>query len=264
MILENLVKIFLSKKIWGCLIAIAIIYLCLLIGKIIFNRNIKILEYKKNIRAKTYVNLIYHLYKYIVLILGAVVILKIFGVNITSILASLGIISLIVGLSLQDALKDIIMGFNIMVDSYFKIGNVIEINGVTGKVIDFNLKTTKIRDIYTDNIYVISNRNIDKVLNISNRLDIEVAVEYEKDVDTIEKVLDIIVERSKANEKIKSINHIGIKEFGDSAIIYKIRVNTNPENKPSVKSYVNRIIKEELDKNDISIPYTQIDLHNKK
>ena len=60
------------------------------------------------------------------------------------------------------------MGFNIIVDNYFSIGDVIRIGDVEGKVLELGLKATKIKDINTDGILVIANRNITQALNISN------------------------------------------------------------------------------------------------
>ena len=92
------------------------------------------------------------------------------GFNVTSFIAGLGVVSVIVGLAVQDALKDIIMGFNIIVDNYYSVGDIIKIGDVEGKVVELGVKATKLKDINTDNILVIANRNISQALRISDQL----------------------------------------------------------------------------------------------
>ena len=64
-------------------------------------------------------------------------------------------------------------------------------------------------------------------------------------------------------EHITYIEYRGIKEFGESAVYYKIRMYCKPEYKAQTKRDANRIIKLELDNNNIAIPYKQIDVHTK-
>ena len=129
-------------------------------------------------RKKTYLKLFKNILKYVLLIIVSVIILQINGVNVSSIIASLGVITVIVGFALQDALKDIIMGINIVMNDYFSVGDVLKINNVEGKVIEIGLKFTRMKDINNDNIFVISNRNISESLNLSEQLDIDIPLPY--------------------------------------------------------------------------------------
>lgn len=217
-------------------------------------------EKKKN----TYINIIGKIIKYITLILGIVWMLQENGINVSSVLAGLGIVSVITGFALQDALKDLIMGLNILADNYFSIGDVVKINDIIGKVVYFSLKTTKIKDIENENLYIIANRNIDRTLIISTQLDIDLSVAYEEKTDKVEDVLNTIVEEAKNNEKIYDIKYLGINEFSESAIKYKIRIWCEPEDTFYVKRYVNKIVRIRFENNNITIPYTQIDIHTKK
>ena len=110
------------------------------------------------------------------LIIVSVIILQINGVNVSSIIASLGVITVIVGF----ALKDIIMGINIVMNDYFSVGDVLKINNVEGKVIEIGLKFTRMKDINNGNIFVISNRNISEALNLSEQLDIDMPLPPEE------------------------------------------------------------------------------------
>lgn len=217
-------------------------------------------EHKK---SKTYLKLVKNILNYVLLFIDLILILQIYGVNVSSLVAGLGIVSIITGLALQDAFKDIIGGFNIITDGYYNVGDVVKIGDVEGKVTEVNLRVTKLKDINNENILVLANRNIVQALLLSNMLDIDIPLPYEENTEKIENIISEIVSIIKENKKIEKVEYKGINEFGDSALYYKIRMWCSPENKPQVKRDCNRIIKQKLDENGITIPYTQIDIHQK-
>ncbi len=132
------------------------------------------------------------------------------------------------------------------------------------KVIQIGIKSTKLQDINNGDIYVVSNRNIEKALTESDQLDIDIPLPYDENVENIESAINLIIERAKEQvTTIQSIEYKGLNGFGDSAIYYKIRMYTKPELKPQTKRDVNRIIKVTLDERKIEILFTQIDIHNK-
>lgn len=214
-------------------------------------------------KKKTYLKLFNNILKYILLVIAFIVILQVNGINVTSIMASLGVISVIVGFALQDALKDIIMGMNIVIDDYFSVGDILKIGDVEGKVVEFGLKSTRMKDINNGNIFVVSNRNISEALTISDELYIDIPLPYEEKITKMEEIIGIIIKQISELKNVIKVEYKGISEFADSAICYKIKICCNPEVKLQTKRDANRIIKLELDKNNISIPYKQIDIHNK-
>ena len=158
-------------------------------------------------RKKTYLKLFKNILKYVLLIIVSVIILQINGVNVSSIIASLGVITVIVGFALQDALKDIIMGINIVMNDYFSVGDVLKINNVEGKVIEIGLKFTRMKDINNGNIFVISNRNISEALNLSEQLDIDIPLPYEESATKMEKVIDIMIEQISELENVSKVEY---------------------------------------------------------
>lgn len=217
-------------------------------------------NYKKK---KTYLKLVNSCFKYVFVVLAILIVLQINGIDVTSIITGLGIVSIIVGLALQDALKDIIMGFNIIVDNYFSVGDVIKIDDVEGKVIGLGIKNTKIEDINNPNVLVIANRNISKSKVLANRFDIDIPLPYEENIQKMEEVLNEIINKVKENVDVNDIKYEGISEFADSAIKYKLRVWCKIENKFRVQRAILRIVKIELDEKNIQIPYNQLDVHTK-
>lgn len=199
--------------------------------------------------------------KYIFGMVVLILLLEVNGVNVSSLIASLGIVGIVVGLAIQDALKDLIAGKNIISDHFFETGDVIKYNGITGKVISLGLKTTKIQDLDTNDIISITNRHIEQAEKVSDWLGISIPAPYEKSVEEVESIVPAIEEEIKSFEHVKDCKYIGIGEFTDSSVIYKLLITCSPEYKLAIKRQALRTLKIAMDKAKISIPYTQIDIH---
>lgn len=83
----------------------------------------KIMSSKKN---KTLIRMLKSIAAGTISIVAVLTVLEIYGVNVTSMLAGVGIASIVIGFALQDSLKDIIRGFVIVSDNYYEIGDVIK------------------------------------------------------------------------------------------------------------------------------------------
>ena len=254
----------LDKKI---VMAIIVILLGIIIYKIIARAINKLLDRDKkhkrlDKKSKTMIKLIDNIVKYIIITIVGVLILQIYGVNVNSLVAGLGLVSIIAGLAIQDPLKDIISGINIITDDFYALGDVISIDGIEGKVIQLGVRTTKILDTKRGDIYIFANRNISKVTKVSEELYLDIPLSYEDPIMKQEKVLYEACEKIQKLEHVNEAKYIGLNEFSTSAIIYKIKILCKPEFKLSIKRQANRIVKLELDKNKLAIPFTQITIHN--
>ena len=238
----------------------------LLIGVIIYNVIKKIVNHrlkakKFNSKQETYIKLINNIFKYIFFIMLILLILEINGVNVSSLITGVGIFSAIVGLALQDFLKDIIMGMNILSENFYMVGDIIKYEDIEGKVLSIGLRNTKIKDIYTDNIFSITNRNIDKITNVSGSLFVSIPAPYEEPLKKIERILEDVCDIISKDQDVSECTYIGVGAFDSSAILYKLKVVCNPEFKPSINRKVLRCVKVLFDKNKVTIPYQQIDVH---
>ncbi len=216
-----------------------------------------------NNKSRTYLRLTRSIFRYVFIILTVLIILQINGVDVSSLLAGVGILSVIIGLAVQDALKDIIRGFSILSEEYYSVGDVITYKENTGKVISLGLKSTKIQDIKTGNIVSIANRNIEQVEVNSNYLFLNFPMPYEVPVDKAEKVATSIAEHIKEINDVEDASYIGVTELADSSIKYLLKITCNPERRLQVRRDSYGVILRVLDKNKIAVPYTQIDIHQK-
>ncbi|MBR3132266.1 mechanosensitive ion channel family protein [Candidatus Saccharibacteria bacterium] len=224
-------------------------------------KNSKILSNKKN---KTFIHMLKSIVGYVLGIFTLLVILQIFGVNVTSMLAGVGIASIVVGFALQDAMKDIFRGLDIISDGYYEIGDVIKYGGNTGQVLSISLRTTKIQDINTMNIVSIANRNIDQVEVVSGYIYIPIPLPYELKVEDAESVLQEIVKQLAKHDGITSVKYQGITALAESSLNYQIVVTCDPMSTLQIRRDSLRVIITTLESHKIHIPYTQLDLHTKK
>lgn len=233
------------------------------ITKRMFRIKSKKLMPKKN---KTVISLINNMTKYFLIILGIITILSINGFNTSSLIASLGIASAVVALAFQDTLKDLFAGIFIVVENQYNIGDTVKINDFKGEVMSVGLRTTKLK-AYTGEYCFISNRNINNVINysMSKALAIvNVDVAYEENLDKVNKVLEKLFIRLEKNiPDIKgSITIDGVDNLGDSGVTIRISVLTKPLKNFEVERKLRKEIKDEFDKQGITIPYNQVVVHN--
>lgn len=220
-------------------------------------------------KEKTIYSLINNIVKWFIIIIAFLMILDVFGVDTKTLVASLGVLGLVVGLALQDILKDFISGLFIIFENQYCIGDVIEVKGFKGEVINLGLKTTRVRS-YTGEVKIIPNRNVEDVINYSQMSSlavVDVSVAYEENYDRVEKIVNNLLEKlnKKKIPNVKGdIKLLGITKLGDSSIEIRIVVETASYEHFEVERILRKEIKLAFDKENIKIPYPQIEVHNGK
>lgn len=265
---DSVFEFLFSPKFYGPIIAVVG-------GMLIYNIFKKlILKFKKRRgnkknykKEETVLNLIRNIVKYIIIIIVFLIVLDIYGVNTTSIIASLSVVGVVIGLAFQDTLKNVLSGIIIIFDNRYNVGDVVEINGFIGEVVSLGLQTTKVQ-AYTGEMFTILNSNISTVINYTEsdtRLIIDLGVAYDTDFAVLEKCL------KKVKPKIESIENVsgqlellGVDNFSSSQIIYRIAILCKPYTHFGVKREALKIIKIAFDKDNIEIPFTQIDVNIKE
>ena len=256
---------FFSNKI---VLTVAIIFISVIVYKIIYHILLKSESFKgksimDNKKGKTYLRLFRSIARYIVIIIAIILILKVNGVNVGSLLAGVGIAGVVLGLAIQDWLKDIIRGLSIISDSYFQVGDIVKYKDIEGKVIVIGLKSTKIQELKTNNIVSIANRNIEEIQVVSNIIHVTIPMPYEVKLNKAEKAVNDIVELVKQNDNVNDCKYVGVNELADSSIDYYIQIDCNQRYKLQVRRDALRSILVGLEKNSIEVPFKQIDIHNK-
>ena len=259
-IFEN---IWVKRIFWSLIVIIANTLIYSLISHIISRREKKNSRIFSNKRNRTYLKMLKSVCRYVLIIASVIAIMHIFGIDTSSMLAGVGIVGVVIGFAIQDALKDIIKGFDIISDNYYAVGDIIKFNGLTGKVLTVGLKTTKIQEVLSGNIISIANRNIEQVEVVSGNIMIDVPLPYELSVKKAETVLNDAIKEIEKDEDVESVELLGLTELGSSALNYKIKIVSTPEKKGRVRRSALKTIVETLESRKISIPYNQLDIHQK-
>ena len=217
-------------------------------------------------RKNTVIVLIKNIIKYVIAIIVVIMILSLYGVDTTSLIASLGVTAAILGLAFQDTIKDFLAGVFLVFDNAYAVGDTVEINGFKGEVVSLGLKTTKIK-AYTGEVMILSNSSFTAVKNYNlnhSKILISIPVPYDVDIEKLEKVLNEIKAKAEKEDYIYSMDLLGIDDFGDSAIKYAVILDCVPLTHYMAKRKILRDIKLVFDKEGIQIPYNQLDVHIEK
>lgn len=256
-------NIWFQRTFWSLVIILLSLLIYHIISRFLNVRekaNSKILSNKKN---KTFIRMLKSVVGAIIGTLTVLTILQIFGINVSSMLAGVGIASIVIGFALQDALKDIIRGFEIVSDNYYEIGDLIKYGDNLGQVLSVTLRTTKIQDINTMNIVSIANRNIDKVEVDQGYIYIPIPMPYEMKVEQSEKIIQNIVKELEKQERITTAGYQGITNFDTSSLDYQVVITCDPMDRLQARRDALRVIYTNMEANKIHVPYTQLDIHTK-
>lgn len=265
--LEHIIKFISKKEVYGIVFVIAAAYIIYRFSGVIFEKIITSgkteLEKKKR---HTIVKLFRNVFKYVMYVVIILIILELNGVNTKSLIAGLGVVGALLGLALQDTLKDLINGITIIMDNFYVVGDLVTYGGFTGEVIDLGLKTTKIKAVDGE-VKIISNRNVTEVINLSQKtpcFTLEIPTGYDDDIDEVEKVLIECVEQLKERKEVVDAKFLGIEKLDNSSVNYSVRVWCKRGTQWDIKRETLKLVKKSYDKAGLTIPYQQIEVHNGK
>lgn len=255
----------LGKLISAVIIFIAVMILVKISNKIIEttfnNRKINKLQVSDR-RLTTLTDILKKVIKYILIFIGIVTSLELFGINTTSIIATAGIGGLAIGFGAQSLVKDIITGFFILLEDQYAIGDHIRIDSKEGIVEELGVRVTKVR-AFSGDLHIIPNGSITIVDNMTRgamRALIKVAVAYEEDVDRAMEVMDR-VGKSVASENTNIVDGptvLGISDFGSSDVVITMVAKTKPMEQWAVERELRKKIKEAFKRENIEIPYSKV------
>lgn len=196
--------------------------------------------------------------KWVAFVILVALILQYNGIDVPGIVTGLGVAGIVVGFALQDALKDVIMGANIVWDNYFAVGDVVRLGDCEGVVVAFNFKCTRLQDIKTGNIVTISNRSISQVEVLSDWLDIDVPMGYDVDAQRGRETCGAVVERVCALDGVTSAEMIGTQEIAASNIVYRVRLHCDPSRRYAVRRAAQAAVQDVFAERGLEFPLERL------
>ena len=219
-------------------------------------------------RSATVITITQSLLRYATAILILCWGLSIIGVNVSTILASVGVVALIVGFGAESLIEDVITGFFMLFENQYNVGDIVEVGGFRGTVSDIGIRTTSITDP-GGNVKIINNSNMKDILNRSDNASrslSDIQIPYETDLPAFEEKLPDILDR--IYEAHKDVMHdkpvyLGVQELGESGVTLRFFVEVDESDIYKVQRVLNRELLVSFREAGVEVPYRQLDLHQK-
>ena len=210
---------------------------------------------------------LYRLSKYIMLVISIVLVLKVFGVDVTVFVAGSAALLVGLGLGVQSLFNDFISGIEILLEGTIEVNDIVEIDGIVAKVREIGLRTSYVET--SDGIYIFVPNSIltsHKLINYTHekaesRFHVSVGVSYNSDIELCKKIMIKCAEQNPLTIK-EPHPYVRLKEFGDSSVILDVLFwSKEIFIIDDIKSEIRQEIFREFGKHNIEIPFPQRTLH---
>lgn len=253
--------------------SIGVLIIAYFINRLLIKKYLLKIGEKADVK-KQYLKPLKNLINFIIYLIALFFILSIFGLrgSLTSLLAGAGFAGIVIGFAAKDIIGNLIGGIVLLLDKPFRIGDVIKIKDVFGKIEDISIRTTTIKTFDGEIVTVpnamamneiIINRTLD---NSFYRINFSIGVDYDSEInkvlDVCEDVLDSIEEIEKEPKP-----EVVFDEFASSSINFILRfwIDMNEIGPPAIKTKLSRVLKERFEKEEIGIPFPHLEiLHHGK
>ena len=213
-------------------------------------------------RAETFRSVISSVFSYIMFFILATVILRIFGVDVTSILAAAGVVGIALAFGAQTLVKDLLSGLFIWGEGFIAVGDLVSINGLDGTVEAITIRTTSIRN-YNGNVYCIPNGDIRTVTNMSRgfkRAIVNVPCPYEENQERL--VAMVKEEMETAAKEVDGIDAVpdvmSIVAFDKNSVRLQVAVVCPVGEHWRIEREIRTRIKARFDKEGIVMPHYSV------
>ncbi len=204
----------------------------------------------------------------LIIIFGLLIAISQLGISLGPLLAGLGVVGFIIGFALQDTLSNFASGLMILIYRPFDVGDVVEAGGVNGTVSHMSLVNTTFMTFDNQSMVVPNNLIWASVItNVTaqrtRRVDLTIGVSYDDDIEKVEAILwDIINDHEAVLTDPKP--NIRLHELGESSVNFIVRPWVKTADYWDTYWELTKTIKLRFDKEGISIPYPQRDVHVKE
>ena len=227
-----------------------------------------LLKLPKETRARTVCSLTRSILSYAAVLLSVYFGLRALGVDVTASLASVGVVTLIIGFGAQSLIEDVLTGIFLIAEGRYNVGDILVLDDFRGKVVDISVRTTTLEDA-GGNHKIINNSEIRNFQNRSQKTSLAVStvsVGYDADLRAVEAVIaDALPAMFEENRAVflDVPQYIGVEELGESGVVLKLIVSATEENVFAARRALNRSLKLLFDEKGIDIPYPQLTVHTK-
>ena len=252
------------ETLWRLLIMIACVLLVETLAVFLLG-----LPKPENHRVRSILSIVSSMLKYVA---GIVILcwgLSILGVNVSTIVASVGIVALIVGFSAESLISDVVTGAFMLFENQYNVGDIVEVDGFRGTVISIGIRTTCIADP-GDNVKIVNNSAMKNILNRSDKLSrsiSNIAVPYGTDLAKLEdEIPGLMQEIFDAHPDLMKAapRYLGVQELASSSVVLRFVVNVDEKDIYSGARVLNHDLLLGFRKLGVECPFPQVDVHTDK
>ena len=220
----------------------------------------------KSHRIRSVLSIISSLLKYVA---GIVILcwgMAMIGVNVSTIVASVGIVALIVGFSAESLIADVVTGAFMLFENQYNVGDIVEVEGFRGTVTNIGIRTTSITDA-GDNVKIVNNSAMRNILNRSDkpsRSVCDIGIPYGTDIEKLEEQIPGLMQsiyEKRSDTMKKPPEYLGIQALADSAVILRFVVEVSEKDIYSCARIMNRELLLGFRKLGIECPFPKVDVH---
>ncbi|ODT36875.1 MAG: hypothetical protein ABS55_04865 [Lautropia sp. SCN 70-15] len=198
----------------------------------------------------------------LIVLVTAMVVLNQLGISIAPILGAAGVVGIAVGFGAQSLVKDVFAGVVLLIENQIRVGDVVEIAGLSGVVEELSLRKVKLRS-YDGSVHYISNGLITTVTNRSTEFAyavMDIGVGYRESVDRVYEVMREVAAGLQDDAAFKprilgELEIAGVEQWADSAVVIRCRIKTQPLEQWGVRREYLKRLKAAFDEQGISIPF---------
>ena len=222
----------------------------------------------KNPRVQTFISILGNALRYVAAIIILCRGLYILGADVKTIVASMGILALIIGFGANSLIADLVIGLFLIFENQYNVGDFVEVGGFRGRVTSIGIRTTCLEDA-GGNIKIINNSEMSNILNRSDRSSRAVStisISYETDLLRLEEKLPAMMEgifSRHGDIMLSKPEYLGVDELADSAVVLKFVVEVKDENIFSAGRALNRELFLCFRSAGVEVPFPQLDVHSK-
>ena len=199
------------------------------------------------------------------IILTLMFVLSEIGLDIGPLLASAGVLGLAIGFGAQKMVQDIITGVFIQFENVINVGDVITVGGTTGTVEKLSVRSVSLRDVQGA-FHMIPFSTVDVVSNYMRGFSYTVCdmgIAYRENVEEAKQAMFDAFDRMMENEPeiansiMGELEWFGVQSLGDSAVVLRVRIKTDPGKQWGIGRMYNGYLKTVFDERGIEIPFPQ-------
>ena len=221
--------------------------------------------FKGTPRRITIGKLVNSIVKVVIWVVCVIAVLYVWGMNVGALIASAGVLTLVVGLGMQSLIADVVAGIFLVCDGTLQVGDIVTIDGWRGTVQEIGIRNTKLIN-YSGDIRVANNSTIKIFVNQSREDSyptVLVGIPYSENIAKAKEVFEANKDKIKemCPSLISDIDFNGVEELADSSVNLHFGAKCKEDDFFAAQRQMRGAIKTVFEENGIFVPFPQVDVH---